>query len=562
MKQAWSGAIKPVGLQKAGHVAGGELESPLGGQEQVWAPKTVPKKNKGKKATSIELEPFQRAFIDPPEAADLETINQVRASLEVTIDGEAGESIGPLYAFEELDILPGYAMKCLEEMECTTPMPIQAQALPIILQGHDLIGIAKTGSGKTLAYLLPALVHIEASSPIAKNGATPIALVMAPTRELAVQIHEVAYKLIANSKEGNQPGGIWASVVYGGKQKSEQVRNLWRGVHILVATPGRLMDLMQNNEVSLDRVTYFVLDEADRMLDCGFHDDVTKIASAIRTDRHMLFFSATWPKEVQDLAGTLCHDGQQPVRISVGQHEDGVGATRSDIQQEVVVFDQSTWEERDKAKQAYLYSHLRSVLQEEEHKTLVFVNSKVMADEMRDRLYKEGFKTESMHGGRPQQMRLDILEGFRKGETRLLVATDVMGRGLDIPDITHVVLYDMGGVDDYIHRIGRTARGLTGVGGHALTLFEYNHKWPDLAGGLVQVLSEAGQEVPPELQTIADQVASGERKMTPFEGGGGGGKKRKWKDSWNDDSGGWDGWNDTGSFMAGWMAAMQAAQGW
>uniref|UniRef100_A0A7S1SAT0 RNA helicase n=1 Tax=Alexandrium catenella TaxID=2925 RepID=A0A7S1SAT0_ALECA len=441
-------------------------------------------------------------------------------------------------------------------MECTSPMPIQAQALPIVLGGHDLVGIAKTGSGKTLAYLLPAIVHIEAQRPMTKGIVTPIALIMAPTRELAVQIYEVAYKLVYQSKEGNQPGGIWSAVVYGGKQKGEQAKNLWRGCHILVATPGRLMDFVQNEEISLGRVTYFVLDEADRMLDCGFQDDVYKIASAIRPDRHMLFFSATWPKEVQDLAQTLCQDGQQPVRISVGQHEDGVQATRADITQEVVVFDQDTWEERDNAKRTHLYAHLRSVLQTEENKILVFVNSKNMADEMRNRLYEEGFKTESMHGGRPQQTRLDVLAGFRRGETRLLVATDVMGRGLDIPDISHVVLYDMGAVDDYIHRIGRTARGLTGghsgLGGHALTLFEYNNKWPEIPGGLCQVLSEAGQEVPIELQAIADEVASGLRRTVER---GDSYKKRKWKSGdWNETGGEWHEEWQPGWTSGGWQA--------
>lgn len=548
--KVWSGSIKP---------GGGGSWQPGGGPSAAWkamqamsgmqeaAPwgkaNTVPKKNKSN-------QPFQRAFVESPEEQEPGVYDDMRASMEITVEGAEGQAFAPLFAFEELEVVPNYAHQALRDQEFQTPMPIQAQALPIILAGHDLIGIARTGSGKTLAYLLPAIVHIEAQRPLDRSMIAPIGLVLAPTRELAVQISEEADKLLKNSKEGNHKGGMWACVVYGGKQKAEQVRNLWKGCHILVATPGRLMDLMNSGEVSLERVTYFVLDEADRMLDFGFQDDVNKIASAVRPDRHMLFFSATWPKEVQELAKTLCKDGQQPVRISVGQHEDGVAATRTDITQEVVVFDQETWEERDAAKQTHLYAHLRSVLQSEDNKILVFVNSKVMADEMRNKLWEEGFKTESMHGGRAQQQRLDVLDGFRKGETRLLVATDVMGRGLDIPDITHVVIYDMGAVDDYIHRIGRTARGLADVrGGHALTLFEYNHKWPEIAGGLIQVLIESGSVVPHELQMIADQVASGTRQVS--ERGFGGGKKRKWKEYENG--------NAEESWSEGMMMGMQMA---
>merc|ERR1712232_550601 len=236
-------------------------------------------------------------------------------------------------------------------------------------------------------------------------------------------------------------------------------------------------------------------------------------SSSIRTDRHTLFFSATWPKEVQELATSLCQNSQQPAIIRAGQRDDGAGATRADITQRVVVFDQWDWSEREKAKQTLLYSHLREVLQVESNKVLVFVGSKVLADELATTLRQEGFSTDSMHGGRAQWIRDEVLAKFKRDEFKLLVATDVMGRGLDIPTITHVVVYDMGDIDDYVHRIGRTARGDNGLKGHALTLFEYNKKYPELAAGLVKVLEDSGQEPPAELRLIAEEVANGERDI-------------------------------------------------
>mmetsp|Transcript_110002 Transcript_110002/g.284262 ORF Transcript_110002/g.284262 Transcript_110002/m.284262 type:complete len:497 (+) Transcript_110002:1137-2627(+) len=443
----------------------------------------------------------------------------------------------PIVTFEELGVFPEYVMRSLSDMSIDSPMPIQAQALPILLSGHDLIGIASTGSGKTLAFLLPAVVHIEAQEPVLReedDPLMPLAVVFAPTRELAVQIAEEAGKLLDKSEIGNHPGGIWASCVYGGRNKREQLRELHRGCHIIAATPGRLTDYVTSGEMSLDRVTYFVLDEADRMLDFGFADEVKSIGKLIRPDRQVCFFSATWPAEVQDLATGLCQNAQQPVRISVGQREDGAAATRADIIQEVVVFDQEDWEERDSLKQAYLYKHLRKVLRESDNKALVFVNNKGLADELRDKLAEEGFKTDSMHGGRKQYERLEVLENFKRSDIRLLVATDVMGRGLDIPEISHIVLYDMGDVDDYVHRIGRTARGLNARTGHALTLFEYNQKWPELAGGLVKVLDDSGQLVPDELRVIAKEVEEGERKIVGRKG-----KKAKYGSEWSGDS--WNG---------------------
>lgn len=259
----------------------------------------------------------------------------------------------------------------------------------------------------------------------------------------------------------------------------------------------------------MDRVTYLVLDEADRMLEDGFGAQVGAIVNAIRKDRQVLFFSATWPPEVQELAQKMC-DSQTPVSVTVGQREDGSGlTTREEIIQEVVVFDHDSWDVRDMQKQKLLHAHLQEVLANPEHKVLVFVSRKQLADELCHALRNQGFSTQAMHWGKQQDSRLEILGRYRRGETKLLVCTDVMGRGLDIPDISHVVQYDMGAIEDYVHRIGRTARGPYGKG-HALTFFEYDKKWPHLAGDLVGVLGQSGQDVPLKLVEIANGVFNGQ----------------------------------------------------
>lgn len=506
--------------------------------------------------------PFERVFFEMPavEGMDLEA---VRSELEVSVQGEHGHNIPPLENFSEVP-MPDYVTEALAKNEWFSPLPIQAQAIPIIMAGHDVIGIARTGSGKTLAFLIPAIVHIEAQKPVTGLVATPIALVLAPTRELASQIAEEARKLTEGSNTGNHKQGIRAQDVYGGTNRMDQLKKA-RGCAIVVATPGRLSDFVDSGSLSLSRVTYFVLDEADRMLDMGFIGDVQKFTSNIRPDRHMMFFSATWPAEVQNLAGGLCHNEQDPVLLKVGQHTDAEVTTRSDITQEVIVFDQSTWDQRDNAKQQVLYPYVRETLSSDPTtKILVFVNNKILADELASQLNKEGFMSDAMHGGRPQETRERTLATFKQGYLRLLVATDVMGRGLDIPTITHVVLYDMCEIEDYIHRIGRTARGLCGRRGHALTLYEYLPKRPHLAGGLVKVLEDSECEVPDELRQIAIEVEAGQRPASwtqPSYGAWGGGAKKKKKSGGGQQDDDWGAGGSWGPPPFGWPM-MMGPWGW
>jgi len=259
-----------------------------------------------------------------------------------------------------------------------------------------------------------------------------------------------------------------------------------------------------------------VLDEADRMLDMGFHGDVTSISAQVRPDRQVLFFSATWNACVQNLSKNLCQKGSCPVRISQGQdHHDSMLSesaclhkAREGITQQVVVIDHGgNWETQAQEKRKLLEEHLRQVLSEsEEHKVLVFVNQKLLADSLAAQLQKDGFKADVMHGGKTQDYRLWSLDQFRKGYLRLLVCTDVLGRGIDIPSVSHVVVHEMGSIEDYVHRIGRTARGRYGKG-HALVFFEFWNREPEIASQLIDVLRSSGQEVPGDLQRIASEAS-------------------------------------------------------
>lgn len=485
---------------------------------------------------------FQRQFLEPSSSDD--DSKAKREALHIRIDDRAGHQVpAPVDSFEALGVLPDYALKALQENGITTPMPIQAQALPLVLLGHDVIGLAQTGSGKTLSFLLPAVTHIEAQKPLRKLDTTPIALVMAPTRELAVQISDEAKKVLKYSREGRHRWGVWAACVYGGGNKKEQLRNII-AAHIVVATPGRLIDFLTQRDLSLERVTYFVLDEADRMLDMGFQGDVAAISGLMRPERQVLFFSATWSRDVQSLALGLCHNGAKPVRISVGQGQQSIDGSeqadessrhaREGIVQEVIVVDRprTEWELQVEDKRVILDDYLQRVLEEsEDNKVLVFVSQKTFADELSQKLWESGFKADAMHGGKSQESRLWVLDEFRKGNLRLLVATDVLGRGIDIPKVSHVVVFDMGSVQDYVHRIGRTARGVDGKG-HALVFFEYYYKEPGIAAELIDVLEASKQPVPRQLRQIAYEVANGEREVfTPAKKWNG--NSDKWNGSWN-----------------------------
>jgi len=278
------------------------------------------------------------------------------------------------------------------------------------------------------------------------------------------------------------------------------------------------------------------------MLDLGFLGDMEQLSSIITPSKQMAFFSATWPKDVEGLARNLSTSGQ-PVTIrvaAVGRANIEELQTAEGIRQEVVMIPEleggrgmNKWGKQDEIKKQLLDAHLKQALASDPYsKILIFVNDKEFANKLTEKLYEEGVQTDCIHGGRPQEKRLSILEDFRQATLRILVATDVIGRGLDIPNVTHVVVFDMNGVAEYVHRIGRTGRGKEGRG-HALVFFEYSDKAPQIAGELVEVLARSKQVVPPELQKLADEVASGVR-VSFYD-------KKKQMNSWNGGGGSWQG---------------------
>ncbi|CAG8698223.1 2965_t:CDS:2, partial [Acaulospora morrowiae] len=302
-----------------------------------------------------------------------------------------------------------YVLKEVLELGFTAPTPIQSQGWPMALSGRDVVGIAETGSGKTLAYCLPSIVHINAQ-PFLEPGDGPIVLILAPTRELAVQIQQECTKFGKSSKIKN-------TCVYGGVPKGPQARELALGVEICIATPGRLIDMLESRKTNLRRVTYLVLDEADRMLDMGFEPQIRKIVEQIRPDRQTLMWSATWPKEVKRLAEDYLTDF---IQVNIGSLD--LSASHN-ISQTVEVC--SEYEKRMK-----LVKHLERIMDQKDNKTLIFTGTKRTADEITKYLRQDGWPALAIHGDKAQTERDWVLSEFRSGKSPIMVATDVASRGI------------------------------------------------------------------------------------------------------------------------------------
>ncbi len=335
--------------------------------------------------------------------------------------------------FENLNVIDPLQRALIKE-GYTTPTPIQAQAIPHLLKGEDLMGIAQTGTGKTAAFVLPVLQRMVEEKKVSVPGA-PRVLVLAPTRELAAQIDQsfATYGQFLRFKH---------TAVYGGVKQGPQVRALSRGVDTLVATPGRLLDLMDQGYIKLKDVEYFILDEADRMLDMGFANDVRKIVSTLPKKRHSLFFAATMSQEVGKLAGKFLTN---PVRIEVAPQATMVES----VEQRILFVDQNN-------KDALLQGLLK---QNNFKRVLVFTRTKRRADKVASMLYKNRIRADSIHGDKSQNQRTQALNSFKSGRVQVLVATDIAARGIDVEDISHVINYDLPNeAESYVHRIGRTGR--------------------------------------------------------------------------------------------------------
>ncbi|KAI0339417.1 ATP-dependent RNA helicase ded-1 [Trametopsis cervina] len=394
----------------------------------------------------------------------------------------------------------------------TVPTPVQKYSIPIVAAGRDLMACAQTGSGKTGGFLFPILSASFTNGPRAppaepagagygrSRKAYPTGLILAPTRELVSQIHEEARKFCYRS-------WVRPAVVYGGADINQQLRLIERGCDLLSATPGRLVDLIERGRISLANIRYLVLDEADRMLDMGFEPQIRRIVQGEDMpgvqDRQTLMFSATFPRDIQMLARDFMKDY---VFLSVGR----VGSTSENITQKIEYVE-------DADKRSVLLDILSA--QDEKGLTLVFVETKRMADMLSDFLYTNRIAATSIHGDRSQRERETALQTFRTGRTPVLVATAVAARGLDIPNVTHVVNYDLpSDIDDYVHRIGRTGRA--GNVGMATAFFNRGNR--NIVRDLMELLREANQEIPAWLETVAQESAFGGGSGFRGRGGRGG----------------------------------------
>ncbi|KAL5503865.1 DBP2_2 [Sanghuangporus vaninii] len=443
------------------------------------------------------LEKFEKNFYNEHEnvrARSDREIEEFRRVKEMKVSGRGIPR--PISTFEEAGF-PEYLLKTIYAQGFKEPSPIQCQAWPMALSGRDVVAIAQTGSGKTISFALPAMLHINAQ-PLLAPGDGPVALVLAPTRELAVQIQQECSKFGASSRIRN-------TAIYGGAPKGPQIRDLQRGVEIVIATPGRLIDMLETGKTNLRRVTYLVMDEADRMLDMGFEPQIRKIVSQIRPDRQTLMFSATWPKDVQKLANDFLHD---MIQVNIGSMELTANHNIAQIVEICTDFE----------KRTKLIKHL-DYISTQNAKVLIFVGTKRVADDITKYLRQDGWPALAIHGDKEQRERDWVLGEFKAGRSPILIATDVASRGLDVKDVGYVINYDFpNNCEDYIHRIGRTGRA--GQTGTSYTFFTTENA--KSARELLTILREAKADIPPQLEEMA-RVSGGGGGRGRYGGGRGGG---------------------------------------
>lgn len=395
-------------------------------------------------------------------------------------------------SFENLGLCPAL-LKAVLEQEYTEPTPIQEQAIPLILKGHDIMASAQTGTGKTAGFTLPLLQRLSEGPRAGANQTR--ALVLTPTRELAAQVHD---SIETYGKYLN----LRSTVVFGGVKISPQMLKLRGGVEILVATPGRLLDLFQQNAIKFDQINTLILDEADRMLDMGFINDIKKILSKLPKQRQNLMFSATFSLEIQGLARGLLND---PVQISVAP----MNAATELVEQNLYIV--------DKGRKTELLKHL--IKSQDWYQALVFSRTKHGANKLVKQLEDDGIHAAAIHGNKSQAHRTNVLERFKEGKLQILVATDIAARGIDIDQLPQVVNYDLPNIpEDYVHRIGRTGRA--GTTGHAISLVcgEENKMLKDIE----RLLKRPIQRIELEGFKSTENFATAKPMTSPLRGGGNG----------------------------------------
>ncbi|KAI3929813.1 hypothetical protein MKX01_025981 [Papaver californicum] len=413
--------------------------------------------------------------------------DMIRKQWHILVDGD--QVPPPIKTFKDMRF-PEPVLKKLKEKGIIQPTPIQVQGLPVILSGRDMIGIAFTGSGKTLVFVLPLImiaIQEEIMMPIVP-GEGPFCLVICPSRELARQTFDVVEEFLVPLKEQGYPE-IRPLLCIGGIDMRSQLEVVKRGVHIVVATPGRLKDMLAKKKMNLDNCRYLTLDEADRLVDLGFEDDIREVFDHFKSQRQTLLFSATMPTKIQNFARSAL---VKPVTVNVGR----AGAANLDVIQEV-----------EYVKQEAKIVYLLECLQKTPPPVLIFCENKADVDDIHEYLLLKGVEAVAIHGGKDQEEREYAISSFKESKKDVLVATDVASKGLDFPDIQHVINYDMPAeIENYVHRIGRTGRcGKTGI---ATTFINKNQSETTLLD-LKHLLQEAKQRIPPVLAELDDPMDNG-----------------------------------------------------
>ncbi|KAI9110181.1 hypothetical protein K1719_018623 [Acacia pycnantha] len=408
----------------------------------------------------------------------------IRKQWHIIVDGE--DIPPPIKNFKDMRF-PDTILNKLKARGIVQPTPIQVQGLPVTLSGRDMIGIAFTGSGKTLVFVLPMIMlalQEEIMMPIVP-GEGPFGLVVCPSRELARQTYEVVEQFLVPLREAGYPE-LRPLLCIGGVDMRSQLEVVKKGVHIVVATPGRLKDMLAKKKMNLDNCRYLTLDEADRLVDLGFEDDIREVFDHLKAQRQTLLFSATMPTKIQNFARSAL---VKPVIVNVGR----AGAANLDVIQEV-----------EYVKQEAKIVYLLECLQKTPPPVLIFCENKTDVDDIHEYLLLKAVGAVAVHGGKDQEEREYAIAAFKSGKKEVLVATDVASKGLDFPDIQHVVNYDMPSeIENYVHRIGRTGRcGKTGI---ATTFINKNQSETTLLD-LKHLLQEAKQRIPPVLADLNDPM--------------------------------------------------------